>query len=103
MAAMSPVHPHVAAIDIGATLHVAAFGPDRDPEPVRGFGTFTAERHRLADWFEHCGVRTVAMESTGVYLITAYEVLEQRGFAVVLVNAQDAKHVPGPGRKTDVS
>src|SRR5215217_6253035 len=99
--AMPPVHPHAAAIDIGATLHVAAVGPDRDPEPVRSFGTFTADLHRMADWFERCGVRTVAMESTGVYWIPVYEVLEQRGFAVVLVNARDAKHVPG--RKTDVS
>ena len=98
---MSPVHAHAAAVDIGATLHVAAVGPDRDPEPVRGFGTFTADLHRMADWFERCGVKTVAMESTGVYWIPAYEVLEQRGFAVVLVNARDAKHVPG--RKTDVS
>ena len=99
--AISPVHPHAAAIDIGATSHVAAVGPDRDPEPVRSFGTFTADLHRLADWFERCGVRTVAMESTGVYWIPVYEVLEQRGLAVVLVNARDAKHVPG--RKTDVS
>jgi len=99
--AISPVHPHAAAIDIGATSHVAAVGPDRDPEPVRSFGTFTADLHRLADWFERCGVRTVAMESTGVYWIPVYEVLEQRGFTVVLVNARDAKHVPG--RKTDVS
>ena len=98
---MSPVHAHAAAVDIGATLHVAAVGPDRDPEPVRSFGTFTADLHRMADWFERCGVQTVAMESTGVYWIPAYEVLEQRGFAVVLVNARDAKHVPG--RKTDVS
>src|SRR4051812_38612000 len=99
--AISPVHPHAAAIDVGATTHVAAVGPDRDPEPVRSFGTFTADLHRLADWFERCGVRTVAMESTGVYWIPVYEVLEQRGLAVVLVNARDAKHVPG--RKTDVS
>jgi transposase len=98
---MSPVHPHAAAIDIGATLHVAAVGPDRDPEPVRSFGTFTTDLHRLADWLERCGVRTVALESTGVYWIPVYEVLEQRGLAVVLVNARDAKHVPG--RKTDVS
>ena len=68
---------------------------------MRSFGTFTADQHRMADWFERCGVKTVAMESTGVYWIPAYEVLEQRGFAVVLVNARDAKHVPG--RKTDVS
>jgi transposase len=98
---MAPVHPHAAAIDIGATLHVAAVGPDRDPEPVRSFGTFTADLHRLADWLTQCGVTTVAMESTGVYWIPAYEILEQRGLEVVLVNARDAKHVPG--RKTDVS
>src|SRR5918911_3086736 len=99
--AMPSVPPHAAAIDIGATLHVAAVGPDRAPEPVLSFGTFTADLHRMADWFERCGVRTVAMESTGVYWIPAYEVLEQRGFTVVLVNARDARHVPG--RKTDVS
>src|SRR4249920_1386231 len=99
--AMSPVHANAAAIDIGATLHVAAVGPDRDPEPVRSFGTFTGDLHRLADWFEQCGVTTVAMESTGVYWIPVFEILEQRGFTVVLVNARDAKHVPG--RKSDVS
>src|SRR3712207_3366903 len=98
---LSAVHPTAAAIDIGATLHVAAVGPDRDPEPVRTFGTFTGDLHRLADWFESCGIRTIAMESTGVYWIPAYEILEQRGFEVLLVNARDAKHVPG--RKTDVS
>src|SRR5215216_7840909 len=98
---ISPTHPNAAAIDIGARMHVAAVAPDRDAEPVRSFGTFTADLHRLADWLERCGVRTVAMESTGVYWIPAYEVLEQRGFAVVLVNARDARHVPG--RKTDVS
>ena len=90
-----------AAIDIGATMHVAAVGPDRDAEPVRSFGTFTGDLHRLADWFGDCGVKTVAMESTGVYWIPAFEILEQRGFEVMLVNARDAKHVPG--RKTDVS
>lgn len=98
---MRPIHAHAAAVDIGATLHVAAVGPGRAPEPVRSFGTFTADLHRLADWFAQCGVRTVAMESTGVFWIPAYELLEQRGFEVVLVNPRDAKHVPG--RKTDVS
>lgn len=68
---------------------------------MRRFGTFTSDLRRLADWFERCGVRTVAMESIGVYWIPAYEILEQRGFEVVLVNARDAKHVPG--RKTDIS
>ena len=98
---IAPVHPHAAAVDIGATLHVAAVRPGCDPEPVRTFGTFTTDLHRLADWFEQCGVETVAMESTGVYWIPLYEILDQRGFEVVVVNARDAKHVPG--RKTDVS
>jgi transposase len=98
---ISPTHPNAAAIDIGATMHVAAVGPDQDPEPVRSFGTFTGDLHRLADWFERCGVRTVAMESTGVYWIPVFEILDQRGFDVIVVNARDAKHVPG--RKTDIS
>jgi len=98
---LSPVHLNAAAIDIGATMHVAAVGPDCDEQPVRTFQTFTADLHRLADWFAQCGVKTVVMESTGVYWIPIYEILEQRGFKVMLVNARDAKHVPG--RKTDVS
>jgi len=98
---LSPVHPNAAAIDIGATMHVAAVGPDCDEQPVRTFQTFTDDLHRLADWFAQCGVKTVVMESTGVYWIPIYEILEQRGFKVMLVNARDAKHVPG--RKTDVS
>jgi transposase len=97
----SLVHPNAAAIDIGATMHMAAVGPDCDPEPVRSFGTFTGDLHRLADWFASCGVKTVVMESTGVYWIPVYEILDQRGFEVLLVNARDTKHVPG--RKTDVS
>ena len=82
-------------------MHVAAVGPDRDTEPVRTFQTFTDDLHRLADWFARCGVKTVVMESTGVYWIPVFEILEQRGFEVMVVNARDAKHVPG--RKTDVS
>jgi transposase len=97
---LSPVHPAAAAIDIGATVHVAAVGSNRDKEPVRTFRTFTADLHRLADWFSECGIKTVAMESTGVYWIPVFEILEQRGFEVMVVNARDAKHVPG--RKTDV-
>lgn len=99
---ITPTHPGAAAIDIGATMHVAAVEPDQTPEqPVRSFGTFTGDLQRLADWFTSCGVRTVAMESTGVYWIPVFEILDQRGFEVVLVNARDAKHVPG--RKTDIS
>ncbi len=98
---MSPVHPDAAAIDVGATMHVAAVGPGRNAEPVRTFKTFTEDLHRRADRFTHCSVRTVVMESTGVYWIPVYEILEQRGFEVMLVNARDVRHVPG--RKTDVS
>ncbi|MBC7908753.1 MAG: IS110 family transposase [Rhodospirillaceae bacterium] len=92
---MPVIHPEAAAIDIGATMHMAAVGPDRDPAPVRTFKTFTADLHRLAKWFTQCGV------STGVYWIPVYEIPEQHGFEVFVVNARDAKHVPG--RKTDVS
>ena len=70
-------------------------------EPVRSFGTFTKDLHRLVDWFAECGVDTVVMESTSVYWIPIFELLDARGFTVFLVNARDAKHVPG--RKTDVS
>jgi transposase len=98
---LSVMHPNAAAIDIGATMHMAAVSPDREAEPVRRFGTFTTDLHQLADWFAGCGIETVVMESTGVYWIPVFELLEARGFAVWLVNARDAKHVPG--RKTDVS
>ena len=98
---MPMVHPNAAAIDVGATMHMAAVRADRAPEPVRSFGTFTADLHRLVDWFTECGVETVVMESTSVYWIPIFELLDARGFAVFLVNARDAKHVPG--RKTDVS
>src|ERR1700729_2619213 len=98
---MPTVHPNAAAIDIGATMHMAAVRADRAPEPVRSFGTFTADLHRLVDWFTECGVETVVMESTSVYWIPIFELLDARGFTVFLVNARDAKHVPG--RKTDVS
>lgn len=99
--AMSLIDPNAAAIDIGATMHMAAVAPDCDPEPVRSFGTFTGDLHRLADWFAACGVKTVVMESTGVYWVAIYEILDARGLDVMVVNARDAKHVPG--RKTDVS
>jgi transposase len=95
------VNPAAAAIDIGSTMHMAAVNPDACDMPVRAFGTFTQDLHDLADWFEACGVTSVAMESTGVYWIPAFEVLEARGFDVILVNARYAKNVPG--RKTDVS
>ena len=95
------VNPRAAAIDIGSTMHMAAVNPDASDTPVRAFGTFTQDLHDLADWFKSCGVTSVAMESTGVYWIPAFEVLEGHGFDVILVNARYAKNVPG--RKTDVS
>src|SRR5580704_8800022 len=98
---MVTVHPNAAAIDVGATMHMAAVGADCTSDPVRSFGTFTGDLHRLADWFAECGVKTVVMESTGVYWIPIFELLDERGVEVFLVNARDAKHVPG--RKTDVS
>jgi hypothetical protein len=61
------VHPHAAGIDVGNGAHYVAVRPDRDPEPVRRFECFTADLHRLADWLQSCQVKTVAMQSTGVY------------------------------------
>ncbi len=95
------MHPNAVAIDVGAIMHMAAVRADRAPEPVRSFGTFTTDLHRLVDCFTECGVETVVMESTSVYWIPIFELLDARGFTVFLVNARDAKHVPG--RKTDVS
>jgi len=92
---MPMVHPNAAAIDVGATMHMAAVGADRASDPVRSFGTFTNDLHRLVDWFTECGVETVVMESTSVYWIPIFELLDARGFTVFLVNARDAKHVPG--------
>ncbi len=94
------VHPHAAGIDVGNSAHYVAVRPDRDPEPVRRFDCFTGDLHRLADWLQSCGVKTVAMQSTGVYWIPLYEILEERGFEVYLVNARHTKNLPG--RKSDV-
>ena len=94
------VHPHAAGIDVGNSAHYVAVRPDRDPEPVRRFECFTADLHRLADWLQSCAVRTVALPSTGVYWIPLYEILEERGFEVYLVNARHTKNLPG--RKSEV-
>lgn len=98
---LTRTNPSAAAIDIGSTIHMAAVNPDSDDMPIRAFGTFTHDLHDLAAWFRSCGVTSVAMESTGVYWIPAFEILEQHGFEVILVNARYAKNVPG--RKTDVN
>ena len=88
-------------IDVGASELFVAVSADRDPHPVRSFPTFTCDLHALADWLEQCGIHSVAMESTSVYWIPIYQILEARGFEVYLVNAQHVKNVPG--RKTDAS
>jgi transposase len=93
-------HPNAAGIDIGSASHFVAVPPDRDDEPVREFASFTADLNALADWLAACGVDTVAMESTGVYWIALFELLESRGFTVLLVNARHVKNVSG--RKSDV-
>ncbi len=99
---MLPVmHPDAAGVDIGAEEIFVAVPADRAADSVRSFGTFTRDLHELADWLQKCGVRTVAMESTGVFWIPLYQILETRGFEVFLVNAQHVKNVPG--RKSDVS
>ena len=95
---LKPVSVGAAAIDIGSRMHMAAVNPACTDMPVRSFGTFTQDLYDLADWFKACGVTNVAMESTGVYWIPVYEILEQRGFDVILVNARYAKNVPGMPR-----
>jgi len=93
-------NPDAAGIDIGSTEHWVAVPADSAERTVRSFRTFTSDLEQLADWLKECGIRTVAMESTGVYWIPLYELLEERGFEVLLVNAAHARNVPG--RKSDV-
>jgi transposase len=88
-------HPHAAGIDIGEAEHWVAVPPDRVPQPVRRFGTFTADLEALADWLLDCGITTVAMESTGVYWIPVFELLEARGVQVFLIDPRQAKRAPG--------
>jgi len=95
------IEPNAAGIDVGATEIYVAVPPDRDPNPVRSFQTFTGDLEALAAWLLACRIRTVAMESTGVYWIPVFQILEARGIKVCLVNSQYVKHVPG--RKSDVA
>ena len=94
------VHANAAGIDIGSREIWVAVPPDRAGETVRCFGTFTPDLQALTDWLIENRVDTVAMESTGVYWIPLFEILEARGIRVYLVNARYVKHVPG--RKSDV-
>ena len=94
------VHANAGGIDVGNESHYVAVPPDRDPNPVREFGCWTAALNQMAEWLQSCRIDTVAMQATGVYWIALYDVLEQHGIQVVLANAQHTKNVPG--RKTDV-
>lgn len=100
-ASPTAVHPNAAGLDIGSAEIWACVPQDRDAQPVRRFGTFTPDLYALADWLAACHIETVAMESTGVYGIPVYEILEARGFRPHLVKAHHLKHVPG--RKSDVT
>lgn len=97
---LTVLNANAAGIDVGAKDHYVAVAPDRDQQPVRRFSAFTQDLHQLAQWLKQCGVTTVAMESTGVYWIPLYQLLQDYGFTVKLVNARHVKHVPG--RKSDV-
>jgi transposase len=98
-AGMQQVHLNAAGVDIGSDQHWVAVPQGRDEQHVRSFRSFTTDLIALADWLQRCGVETVAMESTGVYWIPLYELLQDRGFTVLLVNARHIKNVPG--RKDD--
>jgi transposase len=99
-AQLEQLNLNAAGIDVGATEHWVAVPADRDVQPVQRFGAFTADLYALAAWLRQCQIDTVVMESTGVYWIALFEVLEERGFDVKLVDAHQARQVPG--RKTDV-
>src|SRR5579872_4225655 len=94
------INSDAAGIDIGGRFHFVAVPAGRDAHAVRQFNNFTTDLEQLADWLSACRIKTVAMESTGVYWIPLYEMLENRGFEVLLVNARHVKNVPG--RKSDV-
>jgi hypothetical protein len=89
------IQDRAAGIDIGSRFHVVAVPADLTDVPVRTFQAFTADLEQMADWLVDLGVTTVAMESTGVYWIPVYEILETHGLHVVLANARDARAVPG--------
>ncbi|MEY4737969.1 MAG: hypothetical protein RL302_2288 [Pseudomonadota bacterium] len=99
-ATISLTHPNAAGVDIGSASYFCAVPPDRDEQPGREFSSFTADLQRLADWLDACIIDTVVMEYTCVYWIPPYELLESRGFTVLLVNARHVKNVSG--RKSDV-
>lgn len=95
------MHDRAAGIDIGARFHVVGVTPELCDEAVQTFQAFTGDIERMAHWLVSIGMQTVAMESTGVYWIPVYEVLQSRGIEVIVANAREARSVPG--RKSDVN
>jgi transposase len=98
--ALPPLNANAAGIDVGNAEHYVAVPAGRDAEPVQKFGSFTADLHRMAQWLKGCGIQTVVMQATGVYWIALYQILEDHGLEVNVVNAHHTKTLPG--RKTDV-
>ena len=94
------IHRDAAGIDVGNESHFVSVPPDRDPHPIREFGSWTAALEAMARWLKDCGIRTVVMQSTGVYWIALHDVLQRHGLEVNLVDARGTKNVPG--RKSDV-
>jgi transposase len=92
---LAAVNLHAAGIDVGAEAHDVAVPPSDDPQPVRRFGAYTVDWESLADWLAACGITTVALESTGVYWIPLFELLERRGFEVLLVDPQQVQKIKG--------
>ena len=97
---LAVLHPHAAGLDIGAREIWVAVPADRDPQPVRCFGTFTGDLNKLVAWLRQCQIETVALESTGVYWIAVFELLEQAQLTASLIEPRQLKRVPG--RKSDV-
>ncbi|MCF8494070.1 MAG: IS110 family transposase [Rickettsiaceae bacterium] len=97
---LAVINPNTAGIDIGSREHYVCVPADRDDKNVRKFAAFTSDLKEMATWLKQCGIKTIAMESTGVYWIPVFQILETSGFEVILVNARHVKNVPG--RKTDV-
>jgi hypothetical protein len=94
------VHRNVGGIDVGNQSHYVAVAPACDAEPVREFGSWTADLVRMAEWLKLCGIQQVVLQSTGVYWIAVYDLLEKAGFQVCLTNARDTKNLPGGERAT---
>ena len=98
---MSKVNPHASGVDIGAEEIVVCVASNETTQLVRGFGNYTVDLHAIADWLTEYKIKTVAMESTGVYWIPLFEVLEQRGFECLLISSRSLRRVAG--RKSDIT